>query len=129
LLGEGSGSGESDEGAPARFAYAMAEDGDEPDPAVEEMRDLALAAEGAHLETDGHEVTSAPSDADQSESIRIATDAVESGPSQEELVANESGEGPNHPDPFLSSGTTGSSPAPQDHRDREPGNPSDHQGE
>ncbi len=129
LLGEGSGSGENDEAASARFAYAMAEDGEESDPAVEEMRDLALAAEGAHLETDGHEVTSAPSDADQSESIRIATDAVESGPSQEELVANESGEGPNHPDPFLSSGTTGSSPAPQDHRDREPGNPSDHQGE
>ncbi len=113
------------------LADALAEDADEPDPADEELRDLAIATEEADLDSDGHEVTSAPSDADQDESIRIATDAVESGPSPEQLVANEAGEGPNHPDPFLSSGTTGSSPEPPDHRDRETGSASDqdHQGE
>jgi transcription termination/antitermination protein NusA len=117
-----------DESSPAvDFAFALAEDGDEPEPADEEFRDLAIASEEADLEPNGHEVTSAPSDADQSESIRIATDAVESGPSTEELVANESGEGSNHPDPFLSSGTTGSSPEPPDHRN--PGSASDHPGE
>jgi transcription termination/antitermination protein NusA len=110
---------------------ALPEDADEPDPAEEELRDFALAAEEGNLDRDGREVTSAPSDADQSESIRIATDAVETGPSPEELVANESGEGPNHPDPFLSRGTTGSSPEPPGHRDedREPGSLSDQSGE
>jgi N utilization substance protein A len=108
---------------------AEAEDEVETDPADEEMRDLAIAAEEADLDTDGHEVTSAPSDADQGESIRIATEAVEAVPSSEELVANESGEGPNHPDPFLSSGTTGSSPEPPDHRNEDPERTSDHPGE
>ena len=128
----GDGAHDRVEGLPG-FLVAVAEDADEPDtePAVAELRDLALAAEEAHLDPDGREVTSAPSDADQEESIRIATDAVESGTLSAELVANESGRGPNHPDPFLSPGTTGSSPEPPDHRDQdpEPGSVSDHQGE
>jgi len=117
-------------GAPAAdFALALGEDTDESETDEdesnqEELRDFAIATEEANLDLDGHEVTSAPSDADQSESVRIATDAIESGPSAEELVANETGEGPNHPDPFLSSGTTGSSPELPDHR--EPGSDSDH---
>ncbi len=91
----------------------------EPTEAIDDQRDLALAAEEGELDPDGREVTSAPSDADQSESIRIATDAVESGPSPEELVAHESGGGPNHPDPFLSLGSSGSSPEPPGHRDQD----------
>ena len=93
----------------------------EDDPDLEESRDFALAAEEANLEGGGRETTSAPSDADQGESVRIATDAIESGPSDGELIANESGDGPNHPDPFLSPGTTGSSAEPPDHRDEEHG--------
>jgi N utilization substance protein A len=41
----------------------------------EELRDLALAAEGSGRDDDGHEVTSAPSDADQDETNRIVTEA------------------------------------------------------
>jgi transcription termination/antitermination protein NusA len=112
-------------------ADALSEDLDDLDRSGEEIRDLALAAEEAHLGFDGREVTSVPSDADQSESIRIATDAVEARPAPEELVANEAGRGSNHPDPFLSPGTTGSSSEPPDYRDkdREPGSDSDHPGE
>jgi N utilization substance protein A len=130
LLGDEESS--HDKGEPAvDLAFALAEDGDEPEPASEELRDVALATEEADLSTDGREVTSVPSDADQSESIRIATDAVEAGSPPEELVANEAGRGPNHPDPFLSPGTTGSSPEPPDFRDQdqEPGNAVDHSGE
>ena len=128
----GDDSGDRDPGTGAQFASALAEEGEEPDPAADEFHDLALAAEEADLVADGREVTSAPSDADQDESVRIATDAVESGPSSEELVVHESGEGPNHPDPFLSAGGTGSSPEPPDRRDAEdeqPGTASDHHGE
>ena len=50
------------------------------------MRDLALAAEGSDLDQSGHEVTTAPSDADQSETVRIVTEAVMTGsPSREPL--------------------------------------------
>jgi N utilization substance protein A len=42
-------------------------------------------------------VTSRPSDADQDETERIVTEAVESGASPREPVANESGGGPNIP--------------------------------
>jgi N utilization substance protein A len=114
-----------DEGERSTEADPEANDDDE------EFRDVALASEEAHLETSGHEVTSAPSDADQHESITIATDAAESISSPEELVANEAGEGATHPDPFLSSGTTGSASEPPDHDQtgREVERPSDHPGE
>jgi N utilization substance protein A len=87
---------------------------------AEEFRDVALAAEEAQLATDGHEVTSAPSDADQNETIRLVTDAAEAVASPEELVANEAGAGANHPDPFLSAGTTGSAAEPPDHQSNPP---------
>jgi N utilization substance protein A len=61
------------------------------------FRDLALAAEGSGNVDLGHEVTSRPSDADQDETERIVTEAVESGASPREPVANESGGGPNIP--------------------------------
>jgi N utilization substance protein A len=98
---------------------------------IEESRDVALATEESDLESSGREVTSAPSDADQGELIRIATDAVESLSTPEELVANETGEGENHPEPFLSSGTTGSAAEPPDldNEGREVERPSDHPGE
>ncbi|WP_435010595.1 transcription termination factor NusA [Tundrisphaera lichenicola] len=89
------------------------------DNGLDDQRDLALAEEEGHLHADGREVTLAPSDADQNESIEIVTNAVESGPTSEELVANESGAGPNEPEPFLSTGTTGSSPEPPGHHDQD----------
>ena len=105
LLGDG---GESDVG------MSLADD--ESDPADEEFRDLALAEEEGRLDHDGHEVTSAPSDADQDEAVRIATNAVESGSTPEPLVARKSGERSNHPaDVDPSPGSTGSSPAPPAH--------------
>jgi len=53
----------------------------------EDIRDLALAAEGSDFEESGHEVTTAPSDADQSETVRIVTEAVTTGsPSREPSV-------------------------------------------
>jgi N utilization substance protein A len=61
------------------------------------FRDLAIAAEGSGNVDLGHEVTSPPSNADQDEIERIVTEAVESGASPRELVANESGGGPNVP--------------------------------
>jgi N utilization substance protein A len=63
-----------------------------------ELRDLAIAEEGHSGE---REVTSAPSDADQGETERIVTEAVEVGLdprySEHEIIANEAGAGPNFP--------------------------------
>ncbi len=63
-----------------------------------ELRDLAIAEEGHSGE---REVTSAPSDADQAETERIVTEAVEVGLdprySEHEIIANEAGAGPNFP--------------------------------
>jgi len=61
---------------------------------VEEFRDLALAAEPLVLDP---EVTSPPSDEDQSETEKIVTEAVEAGASRAEVEANPAGEGPNVP--------------------------------
>jgi N utilization substance protein A len=44
-----------------------------------EIHDVALATEKARYSPQGHEVTFAPSDDDQGESIRIVTEAVEQG--------------------------------------------------
>ena len=62
-----------------------------------EIRDLELAAETSGVDEDGREVTSPPSDADQDETNRIVTEAVESGASPHEIVAHEAGGGPNVP--------------------------------
>jgi N utilization substance protein A len=51
----------------------------------DEIRDLVLAAEGSTTEPLGHEVTTAPSDADQNETARIVMEAVETGPYPQEL--------------------------------------------
>src|SRR5262249_33964052 len=63
----------------------------------EDFRDVALAAETAGREADGREGTSPPSNADQDETNRIVTEAVESGDSREEAVAREAGAAPNVP--------------------------------
>ncbi len=95
LLGDGAGP----DGEPAALDEADAEGagdtnggGDEEE---EDLRDLALAAEPRS--TADPEVTSAPSNADQDETARIVTEAVEAGISDWEIVANEAGEGPNVP--------------------------------
>jgi N utilization substance protein A len=92
----------SDEGA----AEAPATGG--PDgPDAEDLRDLELASESR--DDDGREVTSPPSDADQAETERIVTEAVESGPTQQEIEARESGAGHNIPPlPTDHPSTTGS---------------------
>ncbi|HWE35844.1 MAG TPA: transcription termination factor NusA [Isosphaeraceae bacterium] len=77
-------------------------DADEPEPDADEPaapRDLALAAEEAGVDPDGHEVTSPPSDDDQGDSIRIAMAAVETGPSPRELPDREPAEEPAPPPP------------------------------
>lgn len=61
-----------------------------------EIRDLALAAERS-TDHDGREVTSPPSDADQSETVRIVTEAVEAGRAPREIEAKEAGAGRNVP--------------------------------
>ena len=80
---------------------------EEEDAEAEELRDLALAGEGS--ESSGHEVTSAPSEADQSETERIVTGAVEDLPTGEELEANEAGGDANRPGlPIQDPSSTGS---------------------
>jgi N utilization substance protein A len=88
-----------DQDAPPESGSA-ADGGDESDLTAsddsDEIRDLALASEQLP-DQDGREVTSAPSDADQSETARIVTEAVEAGASHQEIVANEAGAGRNVP--------------------------------
>ena len=53
----------------------------------DEIHDVALAVEKSSYSAHGHEVTSPPSDADQGETIRIVTEAVEqSEPGAEAVV-------------------------------------------
>lgn len=81
---------------------------EEENPDAEELRDLALAGEGNG--SSGHEVTSAPSEADQSETERIVRGAVvEDLPTGEELVVNEEGGTANRPGlPIEDPSSTGS---------------------
>jgi N utilization substance protein A len=57
----------------------------------DEIRDLALAEEGSDFEVVGREVTAAPSEADQDETARIVTEAVEAGATSQEIEANPDG--------------------------------------
>jgi transcription termination/antitermination protein NusA len=52
----------------------------------DEIHDVALAVEKSSYSTHGHEVTSPPSDADQGETIRIVTEAVEQNEPEAEAV-------------------------------------------
>jgi N utilization substance protein A len=59
-----------------------AENEDEPEVAANgkvELHDVALSEESSGINPSGHEVTSAPSDTDQSETWKIVTEAVEEG--------------------------------------------------
>ena len=71
-----------------------AEERDDAEQDTGEFRDLALASEPLVADP---EVTSAPSDDDQSETEKIVTEAVEAGASRAEVEANPAGEGPNVP--------------------------------
>ncbi len=85
---------------------------DEPDAdhSEEELRDFAMAAELGQENESGREVTSPPSDADQSETERIVTEAVEAGTTSQEIEAHEAGTGPNRPPlPTPDPSSTGSS--------------------
>ncbi len=66
-------------------------------PEDEESRDVALAQEGAGVRVEDHEVTSRPSDADQLETERIVTEAVEEGSSSLPTVVRAAGAGLNVP--------------------------------
>jgi hypothetical protein len=87
-----------------------------------ELRDLAIASEPR--EENGHEITAVPSDADQSETERIVTTAVESGPTQQEIEAREAGTGPNSPPlPTFNPSSTGSDEVNTDDRDTDMNQP------
>ncbi len=66
-------------------------------PDSEEFRDLALAEEPRIEEEHGRELTHAPSDVDQNETERIVIDAVEIGPTQQEIEARPVSQGPSKP--------------------------------
>ena len=92
LFGAAPGGGEEPEGE----SETQGDDGPAEEE-EEELRDVALAYEESAAEDTGHEVTSPPSDADQSETARIVTEAVEAGVSPHPIVAQEAGAGPNVP--------------------------------
>jgi len=104
---EGSSEVEADPGEPD-------ESGLEPADESYGLRDMALAAEESGRDDDGREVTGPPSDADQSETVRIVTAAVEAGssPQEQEIEAHEAGAGPNVPLSSRGPSTTGSSEEP-----------------
>ena len=101
-----------EDGGQAGGEYDSAEEAD--------LRDVDLASE--LLDLDGREVTQAPSDADQAETERIVTEAVESGPTEQELDAEEAGAGTNTP-PLPTDGpsSTGSAEEPDHHAEESPG--------
>ena len=72
----------------------------------------ARIAEQKHEHGAGHEVTSAPSDADQDEGDQILVEAVESPESAMVLDFDEMGGEPNSPEPFQDAGSTGSAAEP-----------------
>lgn len=97
LFGESESGGRTDalgKANPLDTAEEETDAGDESDLTVssesDEIRDLALASEGT-TDQDGREITAPPSDADQNETARIVTEAVEEGVSPEEIEAEEAG--------------------------------------
>ena len=87
------------------------------------MHDRDLAAEGSDFDESGHEVTTAPSDADQGETVRIVTEAVTSGsPSREPLDEEdaEAGRGPDAIPPSLTEPSTAESAVERDSEMHQP---------
>jgi N utilization substance protein A len=66
---------------------------------VEDLRDMAIAVESSGHIGEGHEVTSPPSNDDQDETLRIVTEAVESGSGLEPANPTEVSEEPSAPPP------------------------------
>ncbi|CAN5899492.1 transcription termination factor NusA [soil metagenome] len=85
-----------------------------------DAHDRALAEEASGLEHNGHEVTHPPSDEDQSETERIVAEAVEAGPSQQEIESRAAGDGPRiaplptTPDPSPADPSAGDEPPDPD---------------
>ena len=79
---------------PAGEAADMTEEEIDAQAEESDFRDVALATESLFNDP---EVTSAPSDEDQSETLKIVTEAVEAGASDAEVEANPAGEGHNVP--------------------------------
>jgi N utilization substance protein A len=88
--------GEAAELAPEGSADAAEESDLTASEESDEIRDLALASERPN-DQDGREVTSPPSDADQNETARIVTEAVESGTAPDQKLARLAGAGRNVP--------------------------------
>jgi N utilization substance protein A len=70
---------ESDDAVGDDFPADESPDSEVDEASDDEIHDLALAVETSGFPGHGHEVTSRPSDDDQSEAIRIVTEAVEQG--------------------------------------------------
>ncbi len=80
-----------------------------------DLHDMDLADEANGDQERGHEVTHAPSDADQGEGERIFSEAIEAGTTQQEIEAREAGTGPNRPPlPTPNVTSTGSGGLPAD---------------
>jgi N utilization substance protein A len=89
--------GEADEAAPAPDDASLEQETGLDEDERYDVRDLALGEEANGRAEDGREVTHPPSDADQSETERIVSEAVETGATQQEIEAREAGTGPHVP--------------------------------
>jgi len=99
--------------AEGEFSGEGRPDSENDDKGDDEIHDLALAVETSAYSPHGHEVTFPPSDDDQSEGIRIVTEAVEPGSQERPIVPNH-GSGQKPAVPPRPSGTS-STDAPPDH--------------
>ncbi len=108
-------SGPASPTAPSLLAEGDSSTDEGPDPEHDEaiddeFHDLALAAETSGISPQGHEVTSPPRNDDQSETLRIVTEAVEMGGAQEPTeIPSSAGE----PSKTVSDRPTSSSPRPK----------------
>jgi N utilization substance protein A len=85
-----------------------------------DLRDLQLAEEANGGPHDGREITSPPSEADQTETERIVTEAVAEGSTPQEIEARDREAGPlPAPPPFVDPRSTGSSEVTQPSPDQE----------
>ena len=94
---EASAEGDEEDESIAVVATDESAEAPEGENGFEQIRDVALAAEEGGIEAEGHEVTSPPSNADQDETNRIVTEAVESGASKAPKVAHGGGGGSHEP--------------------------------
>jgi transcription termination/antitermination protein NusA len=89
--------GVGEDGLTGEVATEEIAEGSDGENGFDQLRDMALAAEEGGYPAEGHEVTSPPSNADQDETNRIVTEAVESGAGPVPINVHEAGGGPNVP--------------------------------